>query len=205
MPEEKNGESPVVNDDAQNGDEPKLSNADLKNTPWVKQMAEELNQLRADAKQRLEAEEVAKKEAELKALEDGKQYEQALEMQKQQLESLKTSHAAELLNRDLQTELLKAGFTSGIFIKGAVSGYEPESGSVADYVKGLAEAEENKMFLGGEQTRTQHSAPGKAPVQNVKIDWAQNKENKSSRDPAVRKEARANELRYYQENGSWPS
>ena len=95
-----------------------------------------------------------------------------------------------------------------MFVKGAVSGYDPESGSVAEYVKNLAEDESNKAFLA--TSRTPLPAPGTTPVSggNGALTVAQLEELQKPLDQGgtLENRARAREYlkNYYAQHGKRP-
>ena len=83
-----------------------------------------------------------------------------------ELAALKTTHARDIVQRDLTTALVRAGATNDRFINGCVAGYTPDQGDVTAYVSGLAGDEANGAFFGqalpGGQPAPSHGAPAGA-------------------------------------------
>ena len=202
-----------TNDQSQGDAAPELTqeeitNAAAKDLPWVKKMAAELNELREQQAKAKQAEEQARKEAAIKEAEAKGQYEEALKLREAEIADLKSTHEKQLLERDLTTELAKAGFANEMFLKGAVSGYDPENGPIADYVKSLAEDESNKAFL--TTARNPIPAPGTTPVSggNGSLTVAQIEELQKPLDQGgtLENRARAREYlkNYYEKHGNRP-
>lgn len=125
---------------------PELSiNAQAKALPWVQDLMKKAK----DGEDLKAQQEQAKVDAEQKRLKDAGLFDEAAKLHKDTIDALESKHTAELQNRDLTTELLKAGFTNEIFLKGSVLGYNAENnGSILEYVAALATDEANKAFLG---------------------------------------------------------
>ena len=177
----------------------------FKDDPTYKAMAQQLADLRRKEQERMEAEEKARKDAEIKELESRGQYEAAIKAREDELESLKNQHAAELQQRDLTAELLKAGFSNEMFMRGAVANYNQESGSILEYVQGLVGDESNAAFLS-------KSAPAREPLDpppsvgsvGKKPNWDQVKVWEQSENREERIKARGILAEYRKEHGKYP-
>jgi len=179
----------------------------FKDDPTYKAMAKQLAELQREREERRLAEAQAAKDAELKALEEKGQYEEALKKRQQEIEDLKAEHAREILQSSLKTELIRHKFDNDIFVAGAITAYKPdEHGSVSDYVKALAEDEANKRFLSPESDPvTGKKAPVKAAAMGDTVDWNQIKLWEHSEKREERIKAR-DALKRYREshNGEYP-
>jgi hypothetical protein len=142
------------------------SNAEIKNSDLFQKVAAEAGELRREKAERLTAEDATKKDAETKRLAEEGRFEEALKQKETEVETLKRQHEGQLRERDLGNELLKAGFNNDTFVRGAVNGYNPEGGTIADYVQALAADEGNKAFLSNGQGRQPHTPPGNPNVTN---------------------------------------
>jgi len=180
------------------------SNNDVKSSPLFQKLASELAEIkRADA-ERLQLEQAAKKEAETKQLEAQGKYEEALKMREQEIENIKSQHQKEITQRDLKNELLTAGFTNQVFIKGAIAEYE--EGDISEYARQLASDESNKPFLGAiKQVFTPPSGGNVNGVSSVTIKTADDYNRaKTSADPNIRKQARDYGADYFNKHGRMP-
>lgn len=143
----------------------------FKDDPKYKAMANQLSELQKEKEDRQSAQAQAAQEAEQKRLKDAGLFDEAAALHKKTVEDLESKHAAELQNRDITTELLKAGFSNSKFLRGSVVDYDPKNdGTIDEYVKALAADEANKEFLKGLgiPSRDPRDPPGKTPnVQSV--------------------------------------
>lgn len=140
------------------GEENLTSNHDVKNHALFQKLAAENAALKKAEADRLAAEQNAATEAERQRLESEGKYKEALELRQAELDAMKESHAKELLNRDLKTELYKAGFQNDIFVNGAIAAYK--EGTIGDYVKSLVEDAANSVFLASTSPPPKPTPPG---------------------------------------------
>ena len=187
---------------------PQISNAEIKAHPLFSKLTSELAELRRADAERKAAEEQAKKEAELKKAEAEGRYQDALKQRESELEALRAAHSKELLDRDLTTEMLKAGFGNEIFLRGAVSAYDADKWTVSEYVASLAGDDANKAFLAssGGAGRASLPEPGKPPVNGSKqhISAEQLKAMEASSSLEERQKAREDLRAYRLEHGKYP-
>lgn len=170
-------------------EETAVTNHDFKNTPAYQSMAKQLAELQKEKADREAAEESAKKEAEAKALEAEGNYKAAIEMRQKETEALKAQYEKDLLQRDLKSELYKAGFHNDIFVNGAIAAYK--DGDVSEYARTLAADEGNKMFLSSSQTETvQKPQPPGSPSVNgslkITADNLKQMENSTDRETRLK-------------------
>ena len=194
--------------DAQEPAEPaanELTNNDVKNHPLFKKLTSQLAELQNAQNEKLEAEKKAAAEAEIKALEAKGEFEQALKIKTEEIERIKSEHAAQILERDLKTQLFKAGFTNDIFVNGAVMSYDKET-PMDEYVQALTENEANKPFLAA-QTREPLKPPGKPTVGGgaSPLTASQVKELQASDSQEDRQKARNYLHNYFIEHGKMPA
>ena len=177
----------------------------FKDDPTYKAMASQLADLQREKQERVEAEEKARKEAEIKDLESKGEYEKAIKARDEEIERVKSQHAKDILERDLKNELLKTGFTNDKFVRGAIADYSADSdGDLASYVQALASDESNKPFLTSGDSRTVHAAPGRTPVAGGSIGWDQVKADLESPDRQTRIAARAKITAHREKTGEYP-
>jgi hypothetical protein len=173
-------------------EEPKreLTNADVKGDPLFQKVAAELAELKTQIAAEKTAQQKAAEAAEVERLKEAGKYEEAIKMHTAKLEQMEAQHKADLLRRDLTTELVKAGAKNDVFLKGAIAAYDGES-TIAEYVQSLTDSDEHKPFFGSlEQSRqTQPSPRAAAPNGNTQKTWEQVKAMEKSTDPKQRLEA----------------
>jgi hypothetical protein len=182
-----------------------LSNADAKNLPWVQEMGKELKALREEKAARLAAEEQSRKEAEIKKAEAEGRYEDAMKAKQAEIDSINAKYKTELTQRDVTAELLKAGFKNETFLRGAVTGYDAEKSTIADYVAELAKDEANKMFLGeavAPVLTPPTGSPGTGPPKALTVEQLHALENSTDREE--RKKAREYLRQYREKHGKYP-
>jgi len=168
-------------------EESRVSNAEIKNSELFQKLAGELNTLRQQMADEAAAKEQAQKEAELKQAQEKGDFEKALKMLTAEKEQMETQHKAEIVKRDITTELLKAGAKNSVFLNGAVAGYDGET-DIAEYVSSLVSDDGNSVFFKSESSRQTHAAP--PPVsQGGNKSWDQVKAMEKSTDPKQRAEA----------------
>ncbi|MCK5610763.1 hypothetical protein KAR91_53315 [Candidatus Pacearchaeota archaeon] len=167
-----------------------VSNAELKAHPAFQKVTGELAQLRQEKADRVAKEDADKVEAERAKLVAAGDYESALKLRDDNIEQMKTDHAKDLLQRDIESGLMKVGFNNDIFLRDAVRQFDGDSAGVAEYVKELAAKDENKMFMGNEpRTTLPETVPGGKPTVSMSVEEARQL-SKSSDDPAIRQKAR---------------
>jgi len=182
------------------------TNADAKKLPWVREMAEELNALRQEKIARKEADDAKAREAAIKDAEAKGKFEEALALQKAEFESDRASFKAQLLQRDLTTELLDVGFSkrTAAFL---TSEYDAEKhGDPTAYAKTCLEDEGNAQFL---IQQSEDPTKPKPPPKVTKgkagsTDWEQVKAWEKGDDREKRIEARALISAYNKEHGEYP-
>jgi hypothetical protein len=182
------------------------TNAAFKNTPAYKAMAQQIAEMKQAQQAKEKAEADAKLAAEQKALESQGKYEEALALSKSELEKTKAQYEAQIRERDIQAEFLRAGVSNQLVIKGAIAGYK--DGDIGEYVRGLIE--ENKDFLApkAEDQRlkapglvTTSSSGGKVSIKNA----AEYQAYKNHENPEIRKQAREYARAYVNKHGVMPS
>lgn len=184
-----------------------VSNADVKASPLFHKLTAQVKALTTEKEEREATEATAKAEVEEKRLKDAGLFDEAVAAHKAAMEVKDAKHTGELLKRDLETDLLKAGFGNAKFINGCVGDYDAEKdGTIAEYVKTLAEDEGNKPFLTTSDGETPPPPPpGKVTVSGgTQLTGDQLKALEKSADPKERKQARAYLLDHYQEHGKFP-
>ena len=186
--------------------EQQLSNADVKSHPVFQKVASELAEYRQREADKKAADEKAKIDAERQKLEAEGKYEDAIKMRDKQIEELQASHKKELLQRDLKAELYKS-FDNEIFVNGAIGGYQGDSDGVADYVNGLLENEQNKVFMRSQQGQPRETLPepqgsGSGGSQ-MSVDDAK-RLSKETNDPKVKQQAWKVLEDYYDKHGRMP-
>jgi hypothetical protein len=177
-------------------------NQDFRNSPLAQQTFSELKQLRAEMAKIKDKEKAAQAEAERKRLEEEGNYKAALAQQKAELEQVKAQFEQERLQGNLKTELLKAGVTNDMFVKGAMADYSGDIDGIADYVTGLKSDESNAVFFGEIKNPGIPPANPSNPASNTKANWAQLKADLTN--PAKAREASAKITAYFSEHGTMP-
>lgn len=178
------------------------TNRDIKESELFRKLASENAEMKRAQEEREEADKKAQSEAEIKAMEDKGQFEEALKLRDAEIERLKETHSKEILNRDLTTELLKAGFNNDTFLAGAVAGFD-SNGNIAEYVKSLVGNETNKPFLGG--TKAALTPPGTPSVGGSASPMAAS-QIKELQNGSLDDRAKARDYlkKYYAQNGKMP-
>ena len=204
-PDAGTGGTPPVVAPVVPGPEP-TSNADVKAHPLFVKLAEQVATLTKTETERTEAATKATKDAELKKAAEEGRFEDALKQRDADIDTLKADHASALQTRDLETALLKAGFFSDIFVRGAVAGYGTDSGTIEEYAAALAADEANKGFLAqSDPSRSPLPAPGKAPVKGgAAPSWDEVKAWETGTDKEKKTEARTLIAAYRKEHGTYP-
>ncbi|MHC5062112.1 MAG: hypothetical protein ACYTFK_13690 [Planctomycetota bacterium] len=123
-------------------------NQDFRNSELAQKTFSELKQLREEMAKIKDKEKTAQAEAERKRLEEEGNYKAALAQQEAELKKVKEQFAQERLQGNLKTELLKAGVTNDMFVKGAMADYSGDLDGIAEYVTGLKSDESNAVFFG---------------------------------------------------------
>ena len=170
--------------------EPELSNSDVKKHPLFQKLTEQLGQFQREAAERAAAEEKAAREHEMKKAEEEQRWQDALRMREQELEETKAKYEKDMRDRDLAFELSRAGFNNDVFIKGAMASYNPDAGSIGEYVQNLANDEANKVFLGNQQA-PRANPPSTPSVTGGSFTTEQLRAMRDSDDPEVRAKRRA--------------
>jgi hypothetical protein len=166
------------------------SNSDIKGSELFQKVTGELAALKAEKAEREQAEADAKTKAEQEALTAKGDFETALKMEREKMATMEKTHKRELLQRDLTSELLKAGFQNDTFISGAVGGYNAEAGDVATYVQSLADNESNKVFLNSVQPQRERlPETGQLNNSGTAITLEQARQMKNSDNPEQRLQA----------------
>jgi hypothetical protein len=176
-------------------------NQQAKDLPWVKDLMADSAKYKQVQAEAAAAEEAARQ----KKLEDEGRFEEFKSEHKSKLEAMEKRHAADLLNRDLKTEFLKAGFSDDDFIDGAILKYNAENHkSPAEYAALKAADESKKVFLAGTPARTPHTPPGKLGAGGA--DWTKEKlhQMETSNDKKERAAARAYLRDYRSRHGKYP-
>ena len=141
------------------------TNADIKSSDLFQKVTGELASLKAEKAEREQAESDAKAKQEQDALTAKGDFESALKIERDKLAAMEATHKKELLQRDLTSELFKAGFQNETFVNGAVGAYNAEAGDVTTYVQGLAGNDANKMFLASTSPQRER-LPETGPLNN---------------------------------------
>lgn len=183
-----------------------LTNADVKSDPLFQKVAGELSELKSQIAAEKEAQAKAQEAAELKRMQEAGEYEKAIKLHAEKLERMEAQHKADLLRRDLTTELVKAGAKNEVFLKGAISSYDGET-DIAEYVQSLVNSEDHKQFFGQlEQSRQTQPAPrGATPNGSANRTWEQVKAMEASPDPKQRLEAANIIGEYMRTHGKLPT
>ena len=185
-----------------------LTNADLKNHPWVIGLKEELNTLRRAEAERQAATEKATREAEIKDAEAKSEFEKAAKLREAETERMKSDYESQLLTERLTNKLLGANFSErGIALM--LTEHDPEKHADLDaYVKACAENEANAVFLktADPADPKKPAAPGTPPVAGPTgaPNWEQVKAWEKGDDLEKRKEARKINRAYYDTHGKFP-
>jgi hypothetical protein len=186
-----------------------LSNREAKDLPWVKDL--KVRAARADALEkeiadRKVADKKAEDDAAIKKAEDAKNYEEAQRLRDE-------AHQAEIdaLKRKNTTFELKAALAAEGFGKRGIDFLATEYSAkehpdIADYVKTVTEAEENKVFLKEAGERKPLDAMGKLPANTGSSNLSndQIRALKASDDPNDRAKGRKYLEDYYDKHGSLP-
>jgi len=183
-----------------------ITNAQAKELAWVKKMAEENAAFKRAETERVEATSQAERDAQEKALADAGKWDEAKALHSAELAKLTAGHAKQLLDLELKTELLGAGFKNPNWLKGSVAGYNAEThGTPAEYAAAAAKDEANAAFL-ATPGRTVHPGPTPAVVtgSSQTMTGAQIRLLESSTDPKDKKKARVALKAYRLEHGSYP-
>jgi hypothetical protein len=177
----------------------------FKDDPKYLAMAKQLATLQDAEKARIAADTQAATDAETKRLKDAGLFDEAQAGHKAELAKMESAHAAEILQRDIQANLFKAGFNNDFFIKGAIAAYDAETGSVDDYVTALAADEANKGFLATSDSRVVHKAAGAVPAggPDATLRGDKLKAAAKSDDPKIRAQAIAIKEAFYENNGNF--
>jgi hypothetical protein len=185
--------------------EPAPTNSEDKKSPAFLAVTAKLAEYERKEKEREEADAQAQREAEEKALRDAGRFDELEAKYRADMEAIQSKHAAEILQSNLKTELIKTGFANDMFINGAIQGYNADThGDVQAYVASLAEDENHKGFLSGEPVKTVHTAPGKLPSGGSGENWDQVKADIEGPDRQKRIEARAKVTAYREKTGEYP-
>ena len=196
---------PTPAPEATPGEVTQISNAELKANPVFQKVTSELAQLRQEKAEREQAEQAAKDKAEADALKAQGKFEEAEQIWKDKFEAQEKKHSKDILERDLKQSLTDVGFHNSTFLSGAISGYSGDSAGIAEYVKGLAEDEGNKMFLDAGRQRQTLPEPPKTPKAGgtMTIEDAM-RLSKESKDPEIRSQARKVKGAYIEKHGRLP-
>jgi hypothetical protein len=175
----------------------------VKNHPLFQKMASELAEIRNERKERKEAEDRAAREAERKKMiEEGRQ-EEALALRDKELEDLKTSHARELGQLNVENKLYAEGFRNRKFLSWAKDDYDGVS-DVDDYVATLKADPENAIFMGTPAAPPKPTPPGKPSISGGAMTLDQMRQMEASTDPSVKKQVREFKKQYFDEHGKMP-
>lgn len=189
MPEEQ---TPTPEVTPKSNEEPKreLTNADVKSDPLFKKVTGELAELKSQIAAEKAEQTKAQEASEMERLKEAGKYEEAIKLNADRLERMEAQHKADLLKRDLTTELIKAGAKNDMFLKGVIADYDGET-DIAEYVQSLTSSDDHKLFFGSlEQSRQTQPAPkGVAPNGNADLTWQQVKAMEQSDDPKQRAKA----------------
>lgn len=188
-----------------------LSNREWKDHKETKKLTSQLAAYQKTETERIAAEEEAKKAAALKKAEETGEYKDALKALQDELAQTKKQHASEMIKRDLASELRSAGFTSNLFVKGALVDFQEAAKSdpgvdVSTFVAQLLDDESNSQFLqaqlDGQSPRAK--PPAKPPSSGGPTSWDKVKAETNSSDPTVRAKSRAQIEAHFKETGEWP-
>lgn len=170
-----------------------LSNNDVKSHPLFQKLTEQLSEFQRKEQERAAAEEKAAREAELKKAEEEGKWQDIVKMREQEIENLRASYAKDMLERDLKTELVRAGFSNDVFLKGAIGSYSGDPEGVTEYVEQLKADAGNAVFLNqAQQAANSTPAPPSTPtITGTKLSDAKIVAMEKSSDPAERAQARA--------------
>lgn len=127
---------------------PADANKQYRESDLAKQTFAELKATRDELAALKKQREDAAEEKRLAELESKQEYTKILEEQKQQIQALKTAHAKERLQDQLDRALLEAGAGNSTFRHGAVLQFSGDSDDIEKYVKGLKDLEANAQFFG---------------------------------------------------------
>lgn len=168
-------------------------NQQAKDLPFVKQLIAEKAANDKEKAEREEAKTKAERDAAEKKLADEGKWDEAKELHTAEVDSLKASHAKDMLARDLKMELLSAGFKNPNWLKGSVADYNAEThGTPTEYAAALAKDEANAPFLATDTARTVHKGPNPANVTggSAELTNSQVQVMEKSDDPKERQKAR---------------
>lgn len=210
MSEEVKSPEPEVktpeDDKGQMGEVPSISNADLKAHPVFQKLTSQVAAYERAEQERREEAAKAAQEAEIKALEDQKRYDEVIKLKDQEIQATVEKFQNELLTLNLKNELVKAGFHNDHFVKGVVSDFQGTQEEIDSYVQSVLNDEKNKPFLASSQNQQSYvppSTPGVASMNDtVPIETLKAWENSSDREERIK--ARAYLSKYRQANGKYP-
>lgn len=182
-----------------------LTNRDVKNDPLFIKMATRVAELERAEKERLDAAEKSKREAEIKRAQEEQRYNDAIEMQKAEHDREIGKLRIEIRDEKLLNGLQAVGFDP----RGAkvlIGEYDAEThGEIDAYVKACFENDDNKVYLRapGEQ-RQPAQAPPTVKVGGGAMTAELAKEYELSGDPEKEKKAREwNRAYRAANNGKW--
>ena len=151
-----------------NPEQQKSINSQAKELPWVQDLIR--SKAEFDAQKATQAE--AKQKAELEALEQRGQYEQALKMEKDRVAKIEADHKAKVKELSLKTELATAGFRTQA-TKLFIEEFNPDEKSAADFVAEIKANEDNAWLLVQQKTRTPNPTKpgGNGPKEEFNPSW----------------------------------
>jgi hypothetical protein len=200
MPEEN------INSQLPTSEQPErvMTNNDVKEDPLFKKVKSELGALKAQVADEQKKQQEEQAAAEIERVKQTGQFDEALKKHALKLEQMEASHKAELLRRDLTTELIRAGAQNEVFIRGAVSSYNGEA-DIAEYVDSLASNEQHSIFFGKtESPRQTVRSPSKVTPTGGVVNWEQVRSMEKSEDPTKKSEARQLLTDYFVRHGEMP-
>ena len=188
MPEEtKAGEpvAPVIQDELVVTPEFEITNAMLKKHPHVQDAFKAKAELAAMKKAQADSEATAEREK----LESESKYEEALELEKRRVKQLETEYANKTRALEMQTEFAKAGIGDLRAIRVFEGDYNPDAGTIAEFVASIKQDEQNKNYFADPNQRVVYGAPptsGSTSESMTPQAWEQ---MRKSNDPDVRVKA----------------
>ena len=185
--EQKQEQQTENNQETEGSDEPQVTNSQVTNHPVFKKVTKEFADLRDKYNTLMAEKEEKAKKAEMKALEEKGNYEEA--MAKKEAGFLEQIGALErkLVTKDLHNALALEGVTNPLLLKGIEADFSGDADSIGEYVSTLKEAHPELFQPVSGKSKQKALGTGAPASRTGTEDWeAMRKEMKDSNTSAQR-------------------
>lgn len=184
-----------------------LRNADIKSHPLFVKMTKQLSALQQAEAERQAAADKAKREAKIAEAQAKGEFEKALQLKDEEYTRELSVLKAQVLKKDLTTELLGVGFTARA-AKFLATEYDAEKHESPEaFARACVEDEGNAQFLSAPASDPRKpSPPNASPVSGTtgKINWEEVRAWETGDDPEKKKKARELLRKFREETGRYP-